>query len=51
MNLIAPLARPLFRRNHHLLMEQGGRGLATHLQARLVTITHAEGEAAHEAFS
>ena len=36
MNLSAPLARPLFIRNHALLMEQGGEGLARQLGAPLV---------------
>lgn len=31
MNLLAPLARPLFRWNHDLLMRAGGRGLARRL--------------------
>jgi uncharacterized protein YndB with AHSA1/START domain len=44
MNLLAPLARPLFRRNHHLLMEQGAQGLARRLSARLVGVTHADGD-------
>lgn len=33
MNLLAPLARPLFRWNHDALMRAGGRGLARQLQA------------------
>jgi len=33
MNLLAPLARPLFRWNHDALMRAGGRGLARQLEA------------------
>lgn len=33
MNLLAPLARPLFRWNHDALMRAGGRGLARWLEA------------------
>ncbi|NLF53471.1 MAG: polyketide cyclase [Thauera phenolivorans] len=33
MNLLAPLAKPLFRWNHDKLMEAGGSGLARHLKA------------------
>ena len=33
MNLLAPLARPLFRWNHDALMRAGGHGLARQLQA------------------
>lgn len=36
MNLSAPLLRPLFIRNHALVMNQGGAGLARHLGARLL---------------
>jgi hypothetical protein len=36
MNLIAPVARPIFIRNHALVMEQGGVGLARLLGAPLV---------------
>lgn len=35
MNLLAPLARPLFRWNHDALMRKGGIGLARHVAARL----------------
>lgn len=35
MNLIAPLAKPVFRWNHHAIMRAGGIGLARHLGARL----------------
>lgn len=35
MNLIAPLAGPVFRWNHEVLMRAGGSGLARHLNARL----------------
>lgn len=37
MNLLAPLARPLFARNHDAVMRAGGRGLARYLGARLLT--------------
>ncbi|WP_349571944.1 SRPBCC family protein [Azotobacter salinestris] len=35
MNLLAPLARPLFRWNHGVLMHSGGIGLARRLGTRL----------------
>jgi uncharacterized protein YndB with AHSA1/START domain len=40
MNLLAPLARPLFAWNHAYSMRQGGAGLARLLRARLMDITH-----------
>lgn len=36
MNLIAPIARPAFIRNHARIMEAGGQGLARLLGARLI---------------
>ena len=36
MNLAAPLARPLFERNHDAVMRWGGEGLARRLGARLL---------------
>ena len=36
MALLAPLARPVFVWNHHEVMRAGGRGLARHLDARLI---------------
>ncbi|RJG01981.1 SRPBCC family protein [Noviherbaspirillum sedimenti] len=33
MNLLAPLAKPLFRWNHDAIMRAGGIGLARHLRA------------------
>ena len=36
MNLLAPIARPLFAWNHDRVMEAGGKGLAQHLNARLL---------------
>lgn len=36
MNLLAPLARPLFAWNHRVVMEEGGESLARLLGARLV---------------
>ncbi len=40
MNLLAPLARPLFAWNHASSMRQGGEGLARLLRARLIAVTH-----------
>ena len=37
MKLVAPVARPLFIRNHALLMAQGGEGLARLLGSRLLS--------------
>ena len=39
MNLLAPIARPIFRWNHNVVMHQGGRGLADLLGARLLAVT------------
>jgi len=39
MNLLAPIARPVFRWNHNVVMHQGGRGLADLLGARLLAVT------------
>lgn len=36
MNLIAPLARPLFIRNHNIVMRRGAEGLARRLDAPLL---------------
>lgn len=36
MNLLAPLARPVFAWNHDVVMRQGGEGLARLLGARLI---------------
>lgn len=36
MNLLAPLARPLFTWNHHAVMRAGGEALARRLGARLI---------------
>jgi uncharacterized protein YndB with AHSA1/START domain len=38
MNLLAPLARPLFEWNHDGVMRDAGHGLARYLGARLVSI-------------
>jgi uncharacterized membrane protein len=38
MNLLAPLARPLFERNHNDVMRQFGQDLARLLGARLISI-------------
>lgn len=40
MNLLAPIARPMFIRNHFRIMTQGGDGLARRLGARLVAQRH-----------
>ncbi len=39
MNLLAPVARPVFRWNHNVVMHQGGEGLADLLGARLLAVT------------
>ena len=39
MNLAAPIARPVFRWNHNVVMHQGGTGLAALLGARLLAVT------------
>lgn len=36
MNVVGPLARPVFAWNHDLVMRQGARGLADALSARLI---------------
>jgi hypothetical protein len=36
MNLMAPIARPLFTRNHDLIVRWGGEGLGRLLGAPLV---------------
>jgi carbon monoxide dehydrogenase subunit G len=36
MNLLAPLARPVFEWNHHAVMRRGGEGLARRVDARLL---------------
>ncbi len=36
MNLLAPLARPVFTWNHHAVMRAGGRGLADRLGVPLI---------------
>lgn len=36
MNLLAPIARPLFARNHEAVMANGGKSLARYLNARLL---------------
>ncbi|HSI23010.1 MAG TPA: SRPBCC family protein [Methylophilaceae bacterium] len=38
MRLLNPLASPLFRWNHDILMQQGGEGLARRLNTRLIDI-------------
>ena len=39
MNAVAPIARPVFRWNHNVVMRQGGEGLANLLGARLLAVT------------
>ena len=39
MNLVAPVARPIFRWNHNVVMHQGGVGLAPLLGTRLLAVT------------
>jgi uncharacterized protein YndB with AHSA1/START domain len=39
MNLVAPIARPVFRWNHNVVMHQGGEGLADVLRAKLLAVT------------
>ena len=41
MNLLAPALRPVFAWNHHRVMGAGARGLAQHLDVRLVEATAA----------
>ncbi len=38
MNVLAPVARPAFTWNHHVVMRDFARGLARHLDARLVSV-------------
>ncbi|MBI3935656.1 MAG: SRPBCC family protein [Betaproteobacteria bacterium] len=40
MNLLAPIASPLFEWNHNLIMREGGKGLARLLGARLISLVH-----------
>lgn len=39
MNLLAPVARPVFRWNHNVVMHQGGQGLADLLGTTLLAVT------------
>ena len=39
MNLVAPIARPVFRWNHNVVMHQGGEGVAALLGAKLLGVT------------
>jgi len=36
MNLLAPVARPIFEYNHNVVMRWGGQGLAQRLGCRLI---------------
>jgi uncharacterized protein YndB with AHSA1/START domain len=38
MNLLAPLARPIFAWNHDWVMRRGGEGLAARLDCRLLAV-------------
>lgn len=50
MNLLAPIASPLFKWNHNLVMREGGNGLARLLDTRLISQGHEQGQAdAHDA--
>ena len=40
MNLIAPIARPVFQWNHFKLMTEGGQALAARLGVKLLAIKH-----------
>jgi Polyketide cyclase / dehydrase and lipid transport len=40
INVVAPLARPLFKWNHNQVMRQGAEGMARLLNARLVSLEH-----------
>jgi len=40
MNLIAPIARPLFKWNHDQVMRRGAEGMARLLNARLLSLAH-----------
>ena len=39
MNLVAPVARPIFHWNHDWVMAQGGRGLAKRIGAPLIAVS------------
>ena len=40
MNIVAPIAWPLFKWNHDQVMRQGAEGMARLLNARLVSLVH-----------
>ena len=40
MRILTPLARPLFRWNHDILMKQGAQGLTRRLNARLIGVSN-----------
>jgi hypothetical protein len=44
MNLLAPIARPVFKWNHDYVMQRGGEALARRLGARLVGVEHDEAD-------
>lgn len=39
MNLLAPIAGPLFKWNHNVIMREGGKGLARLLNTQLIGLT------------
>ena len=41
MNLLGPIARPVFAWNHHVVMGWGARGMARRLGAELIALEHA----------
>ena len=43
MNLVAPVAGPVFRWNHHVIMDWGGHGLAADLKVDLVESSQRNG--------
>lgn len=42
LNVLAAIARPLLEWNHNVIMEQGGKGLATYLKADLIATESAD---------
>lgn len=46
MNLLAPIARPLFARNHEAVMRNGGQALAKYLGVRLLSHDYIEADKA-----
>lgn len=50
MNAVAPVARPLFSRNHDVLMRDFGRGLAQDVDARLLLVENTTVPPSHPGF-